>query len=148
MTARRTFLRNLTVVAAVSAIRPATSLFAHEDGQNALRPATKTLAQLDAAGFRRCHGTAFQVRDAGDGARSLVLTEVKVREQKARRAALGRAPRLESFQVKFQGPSGAPLAERIYRISHPELGEFDLFIQPRRVVGESRFYSADFCRLV
>jgi hypothetical protein len=39
------------------------------------------------------------------------------------------APR-EPFSLIFRGPSGVPLEQTIYRLSHDELGELDLFLVP------------------
>lgn len=138
MTERRTFLRKLTLVATVAALRPATSLFADESAGEKNKVSEKKSGRLGAAEFSRCHGSTFQVRDAGWTVSSLVLTDVQSRS---------RGAKLESFQLRFSGPAAGSLSERTYCFVHPELGEFDVYIQPRRVVDGARYYSAIFCRL-
>jgi hypothetical protein len=40
------------------------------------------------------------------------------------------APRPNPFSLLFLGPPSPILPQKIYRFSHPSLGEFDLFIVP------------------
>jgi hypothetical protein len=35
---------------------------------------------------------------------------------------------MERFSALFSGPLDAPLPQQIYRITHPEMGEFEIFL--------------------
>ena len=44
--------------------------------------------------------------------------------------AAGGAERRAQFSIVFSGPSEPVLPQRIYRLEHPEIGAFDLFLVP------------------
>ncbi len=54
--------------------------------------------------------------------------------------------KLDSFSVLFRGPRKAPLESKIYRISHDQMGTFDLFISPVNDSKKERTYQAVFNR--
>jgi hypothetical protein len=136
MTDRRFFLRNLALASAVVALKPALSAVTLSAPVAKKETAVAKSSGLGLAEFTRCQGTGFSVEGTGQ---SLVLAESQSRES---------GKKVETFVLKFRGDANAPLKEKTYRFSHPELGAFDVFIQPRRVVGGECCYSADFCRLV
>jgi len=39
-------------------------------------------------------------------------------------------PRREPFSIVFRGPRTPILPQRIYRVAHPEIGDFELFLVP------------------
>lgn len=59
-----------------------------------------------------------------------------------------RSREFESFSLQFDGPAEAPLAQRTYRFTHPQLGWFDLFIVPVGAERDSRQYEAIFNRKI
>jgi Domain of unknown function (DUF6916) len=68
-------------------------------------------------------GSDFEVRDSGEPI-VLRLTEVR---------SLGHqphAPRVDPFALGFNGPSQPILEQRIYRLTHPVLGELEIFLVP------------------
>lgn len=137
MTDRRFFLRNLALATAVVAVKPA--LLAVTPKASSVAKKETSVAKssgLSLAAFAGCQGTGFNVEGTGQ---SLTLAESQSRDG---------GKKVETFVLKFRGDASAPLAEKTYRFSHPELGAFDVFIQPRRIVGSECCYSADFCRLV
>jgi hypothetical protein len=70
-------------------------------------------------------GSLFRVL-VGDGAVELTLADV---------SEVRSSPRAESFSLEFHGPAAAALPQAEYRIEHPVIGEFSLFIVP---VGQER----------
>jgi len=44
----------------------------------------------------------------------------------------------------FRGPEGVPLPQRIYRMEHPDIGAFDLFVVPIRPDDKGMRYEAVF----
>jgi hypothetical protein len=40
------------------------------------------------------------------------------------------APNFEQFSLLFRGPSEPPVPQAAYTVSHPQLGEFPLFLVP------------------
>ena len=63
------------------------------------------------------------VLDAGDRRVDLELVEV------TESAAPG-AERRAQFSIVFSGPADPILPQAIYRLEHPDLGAFDLFLVP------------------
>lgn len=146
MNERRHFLRNLALAAAVVAVKPMTSAIEATSGSRMVStkpaptaPTANSSRALDYAAFVRCHGSQFQVHSPVGDAQSLALEEV-------RQHLLGK--KVDAFSVIFRGNAADRLNEGTYRFSHPDLGQFDLFIQPG-AEGQSRTsYGAAFCRLV
>lgn len=139
MTQRRTFLRNLTLASAVVAFKPAMSAAVFQDAAVSKAPKAKigVGGPLGREDFAVHVGTGFTT-DTGE---VLVLTETATR---------GYGKKVDSFRLKFRGGAATALEEKIHRFSHPQLGTFEIFIQPRAIVGnESECgYSADFTRLI
>jgi hypothetical protein len=44
----------------------------------------------------------------------------------------------ECFSLVFRAPAGAPLAQLTYRVEHPQLGDFPLFLVPLGPSDEGR----------
>lgn len=59
----------------------------------------------------------------------------------------GSTPRQERFSLVFRGPLEAFLPQRLYRVGHDVLGEFDLFLVPIAQDAEGFQYEAVFNRL-
>jgi hypothetical protein len=56
------------------------------------------------------------------------------------------AARLDSFSILFRGPRNIALESKIYRITHDQMGTFDLFISPVNDRKKQRLYQAVFNR--
>jgi hypothetical protein len=54
---------------------------------------------------------------------------------------------MESFALLFRGPKDRVFQQNSYRLSHPGMGEFILFLGPVAVTAESVHYEAIFTRL-
>ena len=53
-------------------------------------------------------------------------------------------PRRGQFSIVFRGPRTPILPQRIYRVAHPEIGDFDLFVVPIGPDGQGMRYEAVF----
>jgi hypothetical protein len=98
----------------------------------------RDLASLTAADFEPFSGSDFEVRHPATGQAVLVLRLVEV-------TAWG--PPLEHrqpFRLHFQGPASPVLPQAIHRLSHPEMGELDLFVGPVMAPGPGTTYEAVF----
>lgn len=51
-----------------------------------------------------------------------------------------------SFAALWSGPGASPLPQQTYRLSHPQLGTFSIFLVPVGRPGRVRFYEAVFNR--
>lgn len=52
--------------------------------------------------------------------------------------------RADAFQLKFTGPGPAYLQQMIHRLSHPVLGELEIFLVPIGTHGDGFIYQAIF----
>lgn len=96
------------------------------------------LEQLSAQQFAGALRSKFQVMAEGSPPLSLEL--ISVTEQSAPNAGF------EAFSLLFNGPTDPPLAQKIYRFTHEQLGAFDLFIVPVSANSGGRQYEAVFNR--
>lgn len=94
---------------------------------------------LDRAGFGRLRGSAFQVRATSGALKTVVLDDVTEYQ---------RAAGIENFSIRFTHDAEAPLTQGTYRFSHPQMGDFDLFIVPQPASAARCGYVAVFNRLV
>lgn len=138
MNSRRTFLRQLALTAACVALPPALAGVARAGDVRPPVPAAAPANTLSYAGFLRHQGTEIQVLDATGRRQALWIEKV------TRNPLRGN---LEGFTVQFRGIGAHTIAENSYRFQHPELKEFDLFIQPGAHTDNHCFYRAVFCRL-
>jgi hypothetical protein len=74
-----------------------------------------------------------------DGSEQAELELVDVSERKV-------AQRQEIFSIEFRSRSSAVLPQRIYRLDHDKLGQFDLFLVPIRKNDQGVYYEAVFNR--
>ena len=58
-----------------------------------------------------------------------------------------RSPDLEQFSLLFRGPAETPVPQATYTMSHPELGEFPLFLVPVGRDARGMNYEALFNRI-
>ena len=94
---------------------------------------------LSAATFAAHLNSAFEVVEAAEPGLQLDLFEVR---------ELGyqpHAPRPDPFVLTFVGPPDRLLDQRIHRLSHPVLGELEIFLVPIGPGGDARLrYEAVF----
>ena len=88
--------------------------------------------------FSSCLQQAFRLRV--DDSQSLDLILVKAEQHDGQ----NEDHRAERFSLLFQGPPGIVLPQRMYRLNHERLGEFDLFIVPVEADDEGVRYEAVF----
>lgn len=82
--------------------------------------------------------TTFNVKQE-NGDLPLQLAEVSARKLNGRN---------EQFSIIFRGPADRALSQGMWRLEHPALGEFDLFIVPIRHDGDGLQYEAIFNRFL
>jgi len=97
------------------------------------------------AGYTTLVGSAFTIRDPAGPARSLRLARIHVHKPPIRLPV----PRGEAFTLVFEATQPGALAQDTHRVSHPELGDFQLFLVPRQTVTAAGLptFAASFCRL-
>lgn len=54
----------------------------------------------------------------------------------------------EQFSIVFRGPGDVFLNQRTYRMEHPQMGVFDLFLVPIKRDQDGFYYEACFARMV
>jgi hypothetical protein len=140
---RRTFLCALAAWAGAGAILPARLArgtrsvpqrglpLAPGDGIPGIISTPKSpLDRTSAAIFERHLGSAFQIVAGSAAAPQLVHLTGVTRSQTITRTN-GKAPEsTPAFSLIFRGPVGPVLVQDTYRVKHPHLGEFPLFLVP------------------
>ncbi len=81
-----------------------------------------TLDELTGDTFQPHLDSTFQMR-ADSGVIDVILISVDRRQA-------GQAARSQPFSLVFRGPNTPVWPQRIYRLSHATLGEFDIFFVP------------------
>ena len=87
--------------------------------------------------FAAAQGDEFTFHVDALNSRTLRLVQVEPLPHPVKRIDDGR-----SFRLVFEAPEGAGLAQATYRVVHPRLGEFALFVSPND--GEGRELEAVF----
>jgi hypothetical protein len=94
--------------------------------------------RLELAAFEPCVGQAFGVELAGGERLELTLSEASSGPYQ---------PEGEStfaFELMFRGPREPLLPQATYRMTHPALGELDIFIVPLEADSTGTTYQAVF----
>lgn len=150
---RRRFLRAGTMVSlsAVIPLKGVVSVLAQETGAN-----PEVLFQIPAESipddrlteeaFSRHVYSKFRVYTSLLTAIELDLIDVKRGDTPSAKQAPRPAKLLDSFSVIFRGPRNAALESKTYRITHDQMGTFDLFISPINDRKKERLYQAVFNR--
>jgi hypothetical protein len=155
---RRRFLKTGTMVSLSAAVtmNSVVSAFARQSGGPDREGLFNVPDGNDADGrlteevFSRYVNTQFLIYTSPLTAINLELVKVKRWETKAARAAseVGvKSPELDCFSVLFRGPLRIALESKIYKITHDQMGTFDLFISPVNESKKERLYQAVFNRL-
>jgi hypothetical protein len=154
---RRTFLFGLAAWGCAGAILPARlsggNASVPEPGlppapgdgiETVLKTPARRLDRTSAAIFERHLGTAFQiVAESGSASRLVHLTEV-IRSQTIAKPGRGASGPTPAFSLTFQGPLGPALLQDTYRVEHPQLGVFPLFVVPIGAIQSEVRYQAVF----
>lgn len=74
----------------------------------------------------------------------LELTEVTEVKATPKGPGVPETIREDPFALLFKGPADKPLNQRIYKVTHPEVGEFALFMVPVGMDGDGRYYESVF----
>ena len=150
---RRKFLRAGTMVSlsAIVPLRSVISVFAQQpgtDGQGPFKVPAESQAddRLTEENFSRYLYSKFLIYTSPLTAVSLELINVKHWDSTSTKHAT-EAAKLDSFSVLFRGPRKPALESRTYRITHDQMGTFDLFISPVNDSKKERLYQAVFNRL-
>jgi len=101
--------------------------------------------RLTEENFSRYVYTKFRIYTSPLTAINLELINVKRWDPTSTEHA-ARAAKLDSFSVLFRGPRRTALESRTYRITHDQMGTFDLFISPVNDRKKQRLYQAVFNR--
>jgi hypothetical protein len=139
---RRQFLANLSafgIAGLVGAGSNRTDGVVH-DGDSAVPHGMVDLARVTCAEFAVCLGSAFRIyRTSGDP----IEVEL-VRAREVRRACAARGEPRNPFTLIFRGDGTDVLPQETYRLEHPRLGAFPLFIVPVGGPGNIVRYQAVF----
>lgn len=103
--------------------------------------AASTAADLELADFEPHRNTVFELSGEGVPGAPLPLTLVETRTLVA---GDGIANRRQPFGLVFRGPLEPALPQRIYRLSHPEMGTHEIFLVPIARKAEGLEYEAIF----
>ena len=141
---RRTFLRDLsrsTVAAGLLLASARVSL-----AQTGTRNTLPTEAQQDpvllftAATFASYVGDIFETRNARGESIELRLDQLQ--KHQPRNRLTPKAEPTESFSLVFNASEELPPLTSIHNISHPRLGNFDLFLTRYKTENDGLFYEA------
>jgi hypothetical protein len=97
------------------------------------------LLDLNLASFAENLQTKFQAYAEDEKAVELEMTSA---------TDTGSGPGQEQFSIIFRGPLDPFLEQRTYRMEHPRMGTFDLFLVPIRRDEGGFYYEASFARMV
>jgi uncharacterized protein DUF6916 len=155
---RRRFIEAGTLAAVSTGVALSSARLAF--GQNAKHASSNSDFQIPAAAqqdvtayftretFEPYVGDIFQAPNARGRMVSLTLKSVDRYKTKATTKITTKAARqTESFSLMFRATQPLPQHTSIHKVSHPALGEFDLFLTPRKLDDGTYFYEAVFNRL-
>ena len=148
---RRKFLKAGTIVS-VSAIIPLESVVSvfgqqagpNEDGLFKVPIESGNDERLTEENFSRYLYSTFRIYTSPLTGISLQLVNVRRSEIASEKHA--RSAKVDSFSVLFRGPQKSALESRTYRITHDQMGTFDLFISAVNDDKKERLYEAVFNR--
>jgi hypothetical protein len=148
MTPSRRELLITGAAAALSCCLPKGLLAGERDAAPVLRAATAHDSVLDADPLLTRSVLAGQLRTPfvveGQGKRvSLQLVEVGDLQSAQATGTVGSDL---SFAALWTGPGAVPLVQRTYRLNHPQLGAFSIFLVPVGRPGKTLHYEAVFNR--
>jgi hypothetical protein len=164
--ARRSFLKSATMSALSAGLALASGrLIFGQRGRNVETPPARQIGRLDVSGnfqipfeaqedalfsfrastFKPYVGDILQAPNARGEMIELKLTRVSEYKVKAStRLSTRKARQSESFSLTFSASEQLPPFTSIHRISHPALGEFDLFLTRSETEDGTFMYEAVF----
>ena len=141
---RRTFLRDLSRSAVAAGLLLASTRISL--AQTGTRTNLPTEAQQDpvllftAATFTSYVGDIFETRNARGESIELRLAQLQKHQPKNRLTS--KAEATDSFSLLFKASEELPPLTSIYKISHPRLGKFDLFLTRQKADNDELVYEA------
>jgi hypothetical protein len=156
--ARRSFLKSATTttIAAGLALSSAHLIFGQQPRKGAetadfpvpVEAQKEESFQFRSSTFKPYVGDIFQIPNARG--EMITLRLVSVSDYKAKgttKLATRRARDTESFSLTFSATQKLPPFTSIHKMSHPALGEFDLFLTSRKSDDGDHIYEAVFNRM-
>lgn len=153
---RRFFLKTgtLTALAAGVVLSPRSLVLAQSQGngnpgnQIPISAQQQPAFMFTRATFDPYVGGIFQAPDASGQMINLTLLSATTNKPSAAtRISTANARETDSFSLMFRAASPLPPFTSIHKISHPSLGNFDLFLTPRPQADGVVFYEAVFNHL-
>ncbi|MGD2087432.1 MAG: hypothetical protein PVH61_14705 [Candidatus Aminicenantes bacterium] len=96
------------------------------------------ISTLKKSGFDPYLNGKFEIHTESAGVVEVELIEITDESQ----------GNMESFSLVFKGPLEKPFEQRLHRVKHPKMGEFDLFLVPITYGKmDAMYYQAVFNRL-
>jgi hypothetical protein len=137
-------------VSAIIPLETVTSVFgqhsgANQDGLFKVPIESRIDEQLTEDTFSRHLYSTFRIYTTPLTSIDLELVNVQRREITSAKHA--RSAKVDAFSVLFRGPQKFVLESRTYRITHDQMGTFDLFISSVNDGKKERLYEAVFNRL-
>jgi len=86
-----------------------------------------TLDQVTRSDFVQCVGQQFQLECGGQAVAAELAAVTGLGFKSAEDKRLGKR---ESFRLLFHAPKHWQYPQRIYHLSHPQLGDLDVFLVP------------------
>ncbi|MDX6696149.1 MAG: hypothetical protein QOF02_3752 [Blastocatellia bacterium] len=97
------------------------------------------LQNLTLASFAEHLQTTFQASVEGSQAVELLMVSA---------TDSGSGPGREQFSIVFRSPPNIFLPQQMYKMEHPQMGTFDLFLVPVRQEADGFYYEAAFARML
>jgi hypothetical protein len=152
---RRFFIKSgsLTALAAGLILNPNTRIFGQESTTNPGHQIPFSAQQQPSFMFTRATfepyvGGIFQAPDASGQMISLTLLSATTNKPKAHtRLSPRQARETDSFSLTFRAAAPLPPFTSIHQVSHPALGQFDLFLTPHKQADGVMLYEAVFNHL-
>ncbi|MCG8406611.1 MAG: twin-arginine translocation signal domain-containing protein [Phycisphaerales bacterium] len=143
MATRREFLKKCTTVAcagaAIAAEQAADEAKLLSQSEDRQGTESSVMEQLTKERFSQQLNSRFRIRDTMSSD-AIDVELVRVTEAHSTEA-------VEQFSVEFLGPEKPFFEQRMYRIEHPDMGSFDLFIVPIGQSQDGTTYQAVFSRM-
>ena len=136
---RRVFLGRASVLG-VAGVVGSTIVSPPNDAGPLIGAGRLDLARVTSARFAEHLGSGFRICPASGDSIDVELTEVR----ELRRACAERGELRNPFAIRLRGAGGERLPQESYRIEHPALGVFTVFMVPVSRPGRPTAYEAIF----
>ena len=149
---RRKFLKSGTIVS-LSVVIPLNNVISalgqqtetDQQGLFKIPVASQADGRLSEENFSRYLYSTFRIDTSPLTAINLQLIEV-TRSKSSSEKQPGKTAKLDSFSIVFRGPQNLDLESKTYRLTHDQMGVFELFISPVNDRKKERLYQAVFTR--